>query len=54
MRQFLAVVNAALGGGTTTDSIANLDPVTSALISSFLGGSPQTFAQTNLYPGACP
>jgi hypothetical protein len=51
--QFLGVVNTALGGGSTTDSIADLDPVASAVISSFLGGSPQTFAQEHLFPGAC-
>jgi hypothetical protein len=48
VRQVLGVVNTALGGGTTTDSIANLDPFIVQLDVSFYAGTPSTFAQTNL------
>jgi hypothetical protein len=51
--QFLGVVNTALGGGSTTDSIADLSPITFGVNLAFLGGSPSTFAQEHLFPGAC-
>jgi len=54
VRQFLDVVNTALGGGATTDSIASLQPVTASTNAAFVGGSPSTFAQTHLFPGTCP
>jgi len=52
--RLLGVVNTALGGGSTTDSIANLDPMTFDVNGAFEGGAPSSFAQTNLFPAACP
>jgi len=52
--QVLAILNTALGGGATTDGIANLDPVAVDLENSFTDGTPSTFAQDNLVNGACP
>jgi len=54
VRQFLGTVNTLLGGGSATYSISDLDPITSAINGSFVGGTPSTFAQTNLVNGACP
>jgi len=49
VRQFLAIDNTLLGGGSVTGfSIADLDPITFDVNSSFLGGTPSTFAQNNL------
>ncbi len=47
--QFLGDANTCLGGGTCIDSVANLDLITAELNGSFFaGGTPSTFAQTNL------
>jgi hypothetical protein len=54
VRQFIGLVNNLLGGGTGTDSIASLDPVTANLNDSFNGGAASTFAQDHLVNGACP
>jgi len=55
VRQVLGVVNTALGGGSTTDSIADLDPVTANLNASFGGGGLNNpFTEDHLQPGACP
>src|SRR5260370_41534236 len=48
VRQLLAIDNTLLGGGSAAFTIADLDPVTSTLHVSFVGGSPSTFAQNNL------
>jgi hypothetical protein len=48
VRQFLSLLNTALGGGTTIDSIADLDPLAVQLSVSFYAGTPSTFAQNNL------
>ena len=48
VRQFLAMVNIALGGGTTTDSIDDLDPVLFQLTLAFVNGVPTSFAQEHL------
>ena len=52
-RQFLAIVDALLGGGRSPFSIADLEPVTVQLNSSFDGEVPSPFAQDNLVNGAC-
>jgi len=54
VRQVLSVENTALGGGTTTDSITDLDIVAADLNASFDEGVADSFAQTHLFPGACP
>jgi hypothetical protein len=48
VRQFLDIVNIAVGGGTTTDNIAALDQITAQLNASFFGGTPDQFAQDHL------
>jgi PEP-CTERM motif-containing protein len=52
--QFLAIDNIALGGGSTACSIAELDPITADLNFAFVGGTPSTFAQTNLMAPVTP
>jgi PEP-CTERM motif len=54
VRQFLGDVNTLLGGGSSIYTIADLDPVTSSLNISFFGGTPSTFAQTNLVAPTVP
>ena len=54
VRAFSAIVNTALGGGTTANSIAVLNPIISELNSSFGGGGVGLFAQNNLVNGPCP
>ena len=53
VRQVLAIVNTALGGGSTIDSVASLDGVASALSLAFDGGTPSAFAQQSLFVGPC-
>ncbi|HLL24277.1 MAG TPA: hypothetical protein VK427_19235, partial [Kofleriaceae bacterium] len=54
VRDFLAMANTALGGGSTPVSIANLFTVTEQLNAAFENGSPTPFAQNQLFNGACP
>jgi hypothetical protein len=54
VRQFLNVANTALGGGTTTDSIADLNSLSADLDASFSGGTPSSWAQAHLVDGSCP
>jgi hypothetical protein len=54
VRQFMNTVNTPLGAGSSTYSIADLDPVTASLNDSFNGGAASTFAQDHLVNGACP
>jgi hypothetical protein len=53
VRQVLGVIRTALGGGTTSVSIATLATIATSLNSAFLAGSPSTFAQDHLVNGAC-
>ena len=53
VRQFLAIVDTLLGGGSSPFTIADLDPVTTQLNGSFDGGVPSPFAQDHLVNGAC-
>jgi hypothetical protein len=53
VRDFLGIVNTALGGGTTTDGITDLDTITAQLNFSFFGGTPSDWAQQHLENGAC-
>jgi len=46
--QVLGIENTALGGGTTTDSIADLDAIANDLSGAFDDGTPTTFAQDHL------
>ncbi|HEV2385931.1 MAG TPA: hypothetical protein VGS20_01635 [Candidatus Acidoferrales bacterium] len=58
IRQYPAIVNALLGGGSsggfTGADIPTLDPITDSIAGAFNGGSPSTFAQQHLFNGACP
>jgi hypothetical protein len=54
VRQVLGIGNTALGGGTTTDSIADLDGVIADLNNSFSAGTVSTWAQDHLVDGSCP
>jgi hypothetical protein len=51
VRQFLSIVNTALGGGTTTDPITDLDAITVNINNSFSAGTASTFAQQHLKKG---
>jgi hypothetical protein len=53
-RQVLALANTALGGGSTTDGISDLNTIALDLNDSFNAGTPSTFAQDHLFNGACP
>jgi hypothetical protein len=53
VRQFLGIIDTLLGGGSNGYRIADLDPVTQQLNTSFEGGVPQPFAQDHLVTGAC-
>jgi len=48
VRQFLAIDNTLLGGGSAAFTIADLEPVTFNVNGSFSGGNPTMFAQNNL------
>jgi hypothetical protein len=55
VRQYLASVNTALGGGLAIYAIdPHLTNVTSDVDLSFQGGSPSQFAQDHIVSGACP
>ncbi len=54
VRQVLGVANTMLGGGSGPVSIDDIDAVVFALSQAFVGGSPSTFAQQNLFSGSCP
>jgi hypothetical protein len=54
VRQFLATANTALGGGTTTYAISDLNVVAAELDTAFYGGSASAFAQAQLVNGSCP
>jgi hypothetical protein len=54
VRQFSAVVNTLLGGGSAAYSASELDPVAQSLNGAFFGGFPQAFAQQHLVNGTCP
>lgn len=54
VRSFLALANTALGGGSHTDSIDDLETVTSNLNGAFIDGTPSTWAQDHVQPGSCP
>jgi hypothetical protein len=54
VRQFLAVANDVLGGGSATISIGQATSMASIINGAFLDGGPSVFAQDNLVNGACP
>jgi hypothetical protein len=54
VRQYLAMVNTLLGGGTAVYTIDELSIVTFNLNHAFVDGDPSTFAQQNLFAGSCP
>jgi hypothetical protein len=54
VRQYLAMVNTLLGGGTAVYMIDDLSIVTFNLNQAFVSGDPSTFAQQNLFAGSCP
>jgi hypothetical protein len=54
VRSFAAIVNTALGGGSTPHTIAELSPVLQKINVSYNEGSPSLFAQEQLFAGACP
>jgi len=51
---FLGVIEKALGGDPTTDSIKSLQAVADPLGAAFTGGFATTFAQEHLVNGPCP
>lgn len=53
VRQFLDVANTALGGGSTTDSISDLNALAVQINVSFYGGTPSAFANDHLVEGCC-
>jgi hypothetical protein len=53
VRQFLDIVNTALGGGTTTDPISDLDALAIDLNNSFSAGSVSQWTQLYLVNGSC-
>jgi hypothetical protein len=53
VRQFLAVVNTLLAGGSSPFNIADLGPITEQLNGAFDGGVPSPFAHDHLVNGAC-
>ena len=54
VRQVLAIANTLLGGGTSSFTIAEIDPILRELNASFGSGSVSTFAQDHLINGSCP
>ena len=54
VRQILAIVNTALGGGSTGYAIADLNALAEQLNLSFGEGTPNTFALAHLVNGSCP
>ncbi|HJU72904.1 MAG TPA: hypothetical protein VJ717_04095 [Gemmatimonadaceae bacterium] len=53
IRDYSAIVNTALGGGSTPYSIADLNSTTLQINGSFLDGVPSAFAQQHLRPFGC-
>lgn len=54
IRDYLGVVNSALGGATPLAPIPDLFLLAVQLNFAFVGGSPSTFAQNHIVNGACP
>ena len=55
VRQFLALANTALGGGSTSGiSVNGYVSVSQEVNTAFVLGVPITFAQEHLVAGACP
>ncbi|MGN6058837.1 MAG: PEPxxWA-CTERM sorting domain-containing protein [Sphingomicrobium sp.] len=54
VRQLLASLNTALGGGPAIDSYANLDALAQNLNAAFAAGTPSAFAQAHLSASAIP
>jgi hypothetical protein len=54
IRQLQAIVNTALGGGTTPFAITDLSSLLTDVNASFEGGFVSTFAQAHVVNGACP
>jgi hypothetical protein len=53
VRQFSSTVNTLLGGGSSTYTISDLDPIAANLNTAFLDSTPSTWAQQHLVNGAC-
>jgi Calx-beta domain-containing protein len=53
VRDFLAVANSALGGGSNGYLISDLDALAAQVNASFFNG-PSTWAQEHLFSGSCP
>jgi hypothetical protein len=54
VRQFLDVVNVALGGGATAYEIWELDSLAASIASAFNAGIASTYAQQHLFNRSCP
>ena len=54
VRQFLALANTSLGGGSTPYTADVLSSIASALDNSFVDGTVSVFAQDHLFSGNCP
>ena len=54
VRQFLAAMNSALGGGAAAYNFDTTGPLTMDVSLAFEGGTPSAFAQAHLVIGACP
>jgi hypothetical protein len=54
VRQFLAAMNTALGGGSIAYPYDTMGPLTDEVSLAFQGGVPSSFAQAHLVNGACP
>jgi hypothetical protein len=53
IRDYLVVVNTALGGGSPLYSINTLTLITADINEGFNGGMPSVFAQDHLFTGSC-
>jgi hypothetical protein len=54
VRQFLAAMNTALGGGSIAYPYDTMGPLTDEVSRAFEGGTPSSFAQAHLVNSACP
>jgi hypothetical protein len=54
VRQFQAVVNTALGGGSTPYALNDLSLLSQLVNDAFSNGVASVFAQQHLFNGACP
>jgi hypothetical protein len=54
VRQFLAAMNTALGGGPAAHSFEDMANLTNDVSLAFEGGTPSSFAQAHLINGTCP